>query len=474
MANDPIFIATPILKMVQISQPAINREPIVPYLWGSSSAGIIGDNQTTSNRSSPVSIIGAHLFASIAISGTAVAIKQDGTAWGWGDNSLGAIGDSSTTDRSSPVSVVGAHSFSQIGTGNTSYALKSNNGTVWAWGLGSSGRLGDNTTASKSSPTSIVGAHSFIQVAAGVIGLALKSDGSIWAWGAATNGQLGDNQTSANRSSPTSVIGAHSFTAVSVGSNSHSLALKADGSLWAWGAATNGILGDNQTSANRSSPTSVIGAHSFIQISAGNAHSLALKQDGSVWTWGLASSGQIGDNTVTSRSSPTSVVGDHSFIQIGAGGASSIALKADGTAWTWGGNGSGQLADGTATARSSPVLVVGEFKYKKLPSNSNNFGALSYGPLAVIKTGAAEGTRIDSIVIQAAQSISAGMVRLWLSDANGVKLFKEITVLPLLSNATMTFSTTIQLNFNLAAGTSLLASTNNNEIFNVFTIGGDY
>src|SRR3989344_2220021 len=113
-------------------------------------------------------------------------------------------------------------------------ALKSADGSAWAWGLGTDGQLGDNTILSKSSPVSVVGAHSFNAISTGVsFSLALKSsDGSAWVWGLGTSGQLGDN-TATSKSSPVSVVGAHSLNTI-VGGSIHSLALKSsDGSAWA-------------------------------------------------------------------------------------------------------------------------------------------------------------------------------------------------------------------------------------------------
>ncbi len=137
--------------------------------------------------------------------------------------------------------------------------------------------------------------------------IGLKSAGAVWCWGFNTLGQLGDN-TSTNKSSPVSVVGAHSFTSISAGSGaSHIMALKTTGDVWCWGLGISGQLGDN-TITTKSSPVSVVGAHSFVAISAGSNHSVGLKSTGDVWCWGLGTSGQLGDNTITTKSSPVLVV----------------------------------------------------------------------------------------------------------------------------------------------------------------------
>lgn len=329
------------------------------WSWGLNSAGQLGDN-TTTIRSSPVSVVGNHSFYILSAGDGAhvVTVKTDGTCWAWGSNTGGEIGDNSTTNRSSPVSVVGAHSFIFVSSGlSISSALKAD-GSVWGWGVGTFGAVGDNTTTSRSSPVSVVGTHCFLSISTtNDTAHALKSDGSAWGWGRNSNaGQIGDN-TATNRSSPVSVVGTHSFSKISSG-GAHTLALKSDGTCWAWGLGTSGRIGDN-TVADRSSPVSVVGAHSFVFIAGGDAHSMALKADGSCWTWGTAATGRLGDNqTAANRSSPISVVGNHSFIAIAAS-LHAIALKADGSIWAWGFNDSGQIGDNTATSRSSPVSIAG-------------------------------------------------------------------------------------------------------------------
>jgi alpha-tubulin suppressor-like RCC1 family protein len=142
----------------------------------------------------------------------------------------------------------------------------------------------------------------------------------------------------------------------------HSLALRTNGTAWAWGCNYQGQLGDD-TGDDRSSPVSVVGGFTdWCQVSAGGYHSLALRTNGTAWAWGRNYSGELGDGTTTDRSSPVSVVGGFSdWCQISAGSELSGALRTNGTAWAWGRNYSGGLGDGTTTDRSSPVSVVGGF-----------------------------------------------------------------------------------------------------------------
>jgi alpha-tubulin suppressor-like RCC1 family protein len=234
---------------------------------------------------------------------------------------------------------------------------------AWAWGFNAFGQLGDNTVTSRLSPVSVVGGFTdWTGVSAGGNhSLGTRADGSAWAWGSNTLGQLGDNTVTSRLSSVSVVGGFSDWTGVSAGS-AHSLGTRANGSAWAWGNNTSGRLGDGTATA-RSSPVSVVGGFTdWTGVSAGNFHSLGTRADGSAWAWGLNTFGRLGDLTVTSRLSPVSVVGGFSdWTGVSAGSYHSLGTRADGTVWAWGFNGQGRLGDNTTTARSSPTSVVGGF-----------------------------------------------------------------------------------------------------------------
>jgi alpha-tubulin suppressor-like RCC1 family protein len=340
------------------------------YAWGSNANGRLGDN-TIADRSSPVSVVGGFSdWIAVGASsgglttGHSLGVRANGSLWAWGINTNGRLGDDTITDRSSPVSVVGGFSdWIAASAGNRHNLGVRANGSLWAWGNNGSGVLGDDTITDRSSPVSVVGGFSdWVSASAGGYhSLGVRTNGSLWAWGDNGQGRLGDN-TVTSRRSPVSVVGGFSDWISASAGRTHSLGVRANGSIWAWGDNGSGRLGDN-TITNRSSPVSVVGSFSdWISASAGGYHSLGVRANGSLWSWGAGSNGRLGNNGVTNQSSPVSVVGGFSdWVSASAGNFHSLGVRANGSLWAWGDNGSGRLGDNTTTSRSSPVSVVGSF-----------------------------------------------------------------------------------------------------------------
>jgi alpha-tubulin suppressor-like RCC1 family protein len=332
--------------------------------WGCNTSFELG-NRTCINTSSPVSAI--TLFNDwcqiSAGENNVMAIRANGTAWGWGANG-GKLGDNSSFGRCSPVSVTGGFTdWCQISAGCVHTLAVRSNGTAWAWGCNTVGQLANLTTLTQVSPVLVVGGFTdWCMVAAGdCFSVGLRSNGTIWAWGRNLCGTLGDN-TTVSKSSPVSVVGGFTdWCQVSAG-RCHAAALRNNGTLWGWGLNSFGSLGNN-TSTNQSSPVSVVGGFTdWCQVSVGDRHTLALRSNGTLWAWGQNTCNQLGDTTSTNRSSPVSVVGGFTnWCQVSAGKYFSIALRTNGTIWGWGQGGSGRLGDGTTTVKSSPVSVIGGF-----------------------------------------------------------------------------------------------------------------
>jgi YD repeat-containing protein len=334
------------------------------WAWGFNGSGQLGDNTIVSKRS-PVSVVGGFTDWCQVSAGNSLtaALKTDGTLWAWGYNGQGQLGDNTVANKSSPVSVVGGFcDWRQVSAGSRHLLGVRTGGTAWAWGCNGQGRLGDDTLTNRSSPVSVVGGFTdWCRVSAGgEHSLGVRQNGTAWAWGYNGQGRLGDNTTVSKRS-PVSVVGGFTDWCQVLAGFTHSLAVRTDGTAWAWGCNAFGKLGDN-TTVSKSSPVSVVGGFTdWCQVSTGGNNNVGLRQGGTAWAWGNNQYGQIGDDTTVSKSSPVSVVGGFTdWCQVSAS-SHSLGVRQNGTAWAWGNNSEGRLGDNTLTSRSSPVSVVGGF-----------------------------------------------------------------------------------------------------------------
>ena len=343
--------------------------------WGDNASGQLGDGGTTM-RPRPVPVAraaGSAKFVSVAAGSThSLALAADGSVWAWGHNKSGQLGDGSKTDRSTPRRVRAIQGARAVAAGSGfSLALEAD-GSVWAWGNNASGQLGDgNAPIDHASPAQVYGlgpGSTVTAIAAGTsFGLVLKRDGTVLGWGNGVSGQLGDGSTT-KRSAPTPVVGLGSNSSVVqiAGGGSFAMALKRDGSVWSWGNNASGQLGDGTAPVDHRAPVPVerLGAGSgVVQIGAGNSYEMALKSDGTIVAWGNNKSGQLGDGTApTDHHTPVPVKGldrTNPVIAISAGGSHCLALERDGTVLAWGNNSHGQLGDGMVpTDQPVPVVAI--------------------------------------------------------------------------------------------------------------------
>jgi alpha-tubulin suppressor-like RCC1 family protein len=355
------------IATARFNSAAMNNLGVV-YIWGQSGNGVNGDEAVAfrsspvmlaapisgSSRSSPV-LIGAvgddyNSWAMVAANGSTIhAIRADGRLYGSGSGADGQLGNNTTSSRFM-FSQIGTNSWSSVASGTHPIGIQSD-GTIWTWGNGSVGGLGDSLGPERE--------WAQISIAGPFVAGAIETTGALFTWGSDTYSALGHNTNSVHRSSPTQV-GTSSWTTLSMTHN-HSLAVRSDGALFAWGLNGNGELGLIDR-INRSSPVQV-GTSSWVLVSVGyasafNASTAAIRADGGLFTWGQDLSGSAGHNTLQNRRSSPTQVGTSSWTFVSySGGSTCVALRTDGALFTWGANGNGQLGQGNTISRSSPVQV---------------------------------------------------------------------------------------------------------------------
>ncbi|HOM01900.1 MAG TPA: hypothetical protein PLH43_03625 [Acetivibrio sp.] len=273
------------------------------WAWGYNSYGQLGDG-SNSNKNVPTRV--KDLYGVVALASGkhhVMALREDGTVWTWGYNGYGQLGNETKNNSNKPVTVNNLSNVIAIAAGeNHSIALK-DDGTVWAWGNNNNGQLGNGTTKDHDKPVQVLELSDVIAIAAGGNhNIALKKDGTVWTWGRNSDGQLGDG-TNHQKNTPVQVKNLDAVTLIAAGAN-HSIALDKEGEVWVWGDNWYGQLGNGTNSYDSNIPVLIVKLSNVCDIAAGESHSLVLKKDGTVWAWGNNYSGRLGDGTTTHRYEP--------------------------------------------------------------------------------------------------------------------------------------------------------------------------
>lgn len=337
-------------------------------------AGYLGDSTTLpSNTLVHVKDLADVVALGAGTNGSSYAIRKDGTLWAWGWNAEGQLGDSSTANQLVPVQV---HGIANSGFLNGVTSVSANNyhalallqdSTVVGWGYNSAGELGDSSRINALVPVKTIKISQITDISAGYgFSLAVKRDGYLWAWGSNLGGQLGNGTSGSGNcdSVPVKVHGSGNVgfltgvKSVAAGAY-HSVALKDDSTVWSWGNNTYGQMGNGTFAVSGCfCETSPLQANisGVIAVEAGNGYTVVLKSDSTVWTWGVNNTGMLGNATLVKSSIPVQVHGPGNIgylsgiLAISSKGGHTLALKKDGTVWAWGFNVAGQLGNGTTAS----------------------------------------------------------------------------------------------------------------------------
>ena len=338
--------------------------------WGANESGQLG-NGSTSDAPSPV---GALLPAGTSVSAVAagadftLAVTTSGSVYAWGADDSGQLGNGTTTSHPTPnpvaVSMPAGTTITAVAAGSAQSLALTTSGTVLAWGSNLYGQLGDGTTTDRTVPVPVdlPSGTLVTAVAAGATtSYALTSSGSLYAWGANYNGQLGDGTTDplAN-ATPVAVNLPKGTTATSIAAGaSFGLAVTGSGSMLAWGSNFAGQLGDGMiTDSDVPVAVSLTPGITVSQVVAGAYHALALTSAGGVLAWGSNGFGQLGDGSTANSDTPVAVdLPPDAQAQLAAGSGQSVVATDEGV-YAWGDNALGQLGTGTAGGQQDTPVPI--------------------------------------------------------------------------------------------------------------------
>lgn len=336
--------------------------------WGSNSWGALGNGATFGSTMSPTKIGNDNWNAIDGGLGFSVGIKSDGTLWSWGKNNNNELGNGTKTDKTTPQQISSNTNWKTLSVGSNHTCLIKSDSTLWGFGEGYSGSFGNGLDTNLTTPTQIGGGTAdWKAVAAGYYyTLALKTNGTLWAWGYNNHGQVGNGKTT-DAYSPIQIGTDTNWKMIAAGSY-YSFAIKTDGTLWSWGWGYNNLgLGNVKT------PTQVGTDSNWKFVASLDDSHFAIKTDGTLWAWGDNIAGQlgVGNNTATINTI-TQVGTDTNWESVTPGTDMSIMMKSDHTIW---GTGQGIL-NGLSASTNTPSQIGTESSWVSIASGSTQSFAL--------------------------------------------------------------------------------------------------
>jgi len=336
------------------------------FSWGENEEGALGDGSKKDRKVPIVQVADFKILnAKDAFSAGeefSVAIDTNGHVWTWGRNSSAELGIDNLSRSLIPVRAETNETIYTSVSAGKDHVLGITNGKIFAWGSNTKGQLGDGRLRDQKVPVQeSSNSADWESISAGAkFSAAIKTDGTLWSWGTNDFGQLGDGAQGTKLSPEQESRGDTDWRSVCTGKN-HTIALKDNGTLWAWGDNSLSQLG-NGTNTQSSDPIAVTTVNTdWIEISCGGNHTLALRDDGTditLWAWGNNSFGQLGTNdnvpyNVATQETTMSL----DWESIAAGGDTSSAIKVGGVRYAWGLNGHLQYGNGTSNSTLSPDSI---------------------------------------------------------------------------------------------------------------------
>ena len=313
------------------------------WAWGRNDLSQCGTDSGGADITSPTRIGSDTDWESVeAGQAYSLALKNDGTLWAWGNNTYSQCGTATgVTNITAPTQVSSDTDWESVSSfGNHTLAIK-NDGTLWGWGNNLNNQSAEATANTITSPTQSGADLDWAAVSAGFYhSLALKDDGTLWAWGANVSSECGFATGGSDVTAPTRVGGDSDWASVAAGFG-FSLALKENGTLWAWGGNSYSQCGTDTGGfgTNISTPTQVDSDSDWVSVTAGHYHSLGMKNNGTIWAWGSNFLYECGfESSGANINSPTQIEFETDWVSFTAGHSFNLAVRGNDILWAWGDN----------------------------------------------------------------------------------------------------------------------------------------
>jgi alpha-tubulin suppressor-like RCC1 family protein len=317
--------------------------------------------------------IEAQCYKSLSFGGThTVGIKNNGSLWGWGRADYGQLGNNNLSSYPIAIQIGTINNVKKIYPGVLNTFIIKNDGTLWGIGSNVSGSLGVNSTSDYFTTfQQITTATNWQKISPSLyFTLALKEDGTIWAWGEDNDGQTGNPPATATQNIPIQIGIGTDWIDVASGTSSTAFALKADGTLWGWGANVGDVLVPASNVYSLPVPTQINTVNTWVKMSVGSSSILAQKADGTLWAWGTGIGRGVGTTLppgIIPYQISTATWKNFSAGDIGK----SFGVMTDGTLWAWGDNMNGQLGIGSTVNQSVPVQIGTDTNWDSVQAGSD-------------------------------------------------------------------------------------------------------